>query len=97
ATWRYAALVALALIAVLTLAPRAAAQGLLEGPVRIGVILPPGTQDPDALEAAVARAATQGAQMAGDEFQFNAQLLDIDFALVSASAEGPSEVQTAAQ
>lgn len=97
ATWRYAALVALALIAVLTLAPRAAAQGLLEGPVRIGVILPPGTQDPDALEAAVARAATQGAQMAGDEFQFNAQLLDIDFALASAWAEGPSEVQTAAQ
>ncbi len=97
ASWRYAALVALALFALLTFAPRAAAQGLLEGSVRIGVILPPDIEDPDALEAAVARAATQGAQMAGDEFQFNAQLLDIDFALATAAAEGPSEVRAAAQ
>src|SRR5690606_16648493 len=74
----------------------AAAQGMLEGEVRIGVILPTEQADGDALRAAMARAAAQGAEMANDEFAFNAEMLGIDFAVVTAEASGPDAVAAAA-
>lgn len=76
----------------------AAGQGFLEGEVRIGVVLP-ATQPSTGSElaAAVARAAAQGAAMAADEFAFNAELLGIDFALVSVEATGAEAVRQAAQ
>jgi ABC-type branched-subunit amino acid transport system substrate-binding protein len=69
--------------------------------MRIGVILPPaqastGSPAADELAAAVARAATQGATMATDEFTFNAEMLGIDFALVTAEAAGADGVSQAA-
>lgn len=78
------------------------AQGFLEGEVRIGVILPPaagstGTPVADELAGAVARAAAQGADMAGEEFAFNAEMLGIDFQLVTVEAAGGDAVAAAAQ
>ena len=77
------------------------AQGFLEGEVRIGVILPPtqastGSAVSDELAGAVARAASQGAALAGDEFTYNAEMLGIDFALVTAEAAGAQGVAEAA-
>lgn len=79
----------------------ASAQGFLEGEVRIGVILPPaqastGSAVGDELAGAVARAAAQGAAMAAAEFSFNADMLGIDFALVTAEAAGAAGVAEAA-
>src|SRR5690606_28790414 len=61
-----------------------AAQGMLQREVRMGVILPAEQADGDALHAAVARVAARGAEMADDEFAFNAEMLGIDFAVVTA-------------
>lgn len=74
----------------------AAAQAMLEGEVRIGVILPAVQGGEDELAAAVARAASQGAAMANDEFGFNAEMLGIDFAVATAEASGPDAVAAAA-
>lgn len=75
----------------------AGAQAMLEGEARIGVILPGGQGGEDPLEAAVARAAAQGAAMAADEFVFNAEMLGIDFAVPTLVASGPDEVAAAAE
>ncbi len=74
-------------IAILSAPLCAHAQGLPEGAIRIGVILPD-VPDPAAapLSAAVARAASQGAVIADEEFGFNSELLGIDFALVTETA-----------
>lgn len=73
------------------------AQGMLEGEVRIGVILPAGQGGDDPLADAMARAAAQGAEMADDEFAFNAEMLGIDFAVVTAEASGADAVTAAAR
>lgn len=77
------------------------AQGFLEGEVRIGVILPPAQASTasavgDELAGAVARAAAQGAAMAAAEFTYNAEMLGIDFALVTTEAAGAAGVAEAA-
>jgi len=90
-----------ACLAALLVAVPAFAQGFLEGEVRIGVILPPvpagsSATAGDELAAAVTRAAAQGAAMAADEFTFNAEMLGIDFALVTTEAAGADDVSQAA-
>jgi len=87
------------LLALLALAAFTAvgAQGMLEGEVRLGVILPAAGDGSDELGAAMVRAAGQGAAMASDEFIFNAEMLGIDFGIPSAEASGPEEVVAAAQ
>lgn len=73
----------------------AAAQGMLAGEVRVGIVLPPTTTE-DALEGAVARAAANGATMADEEFSFNAEMLGIDFAVLTEEARGADAVVAAA-
>lgn len=73
----------------------AAAQGMLEGEVRVGIVLPPTTSE-DSLAAAVARAAFDGATMANEEFSFNAEMLGIDFAVLTEEARGADAVTAAA-
>lgn len=62
--------------------------------VHIGVILPAAT-DPQSLEASVAKAAQQGAAMAEEEFQLNASMFEMDFAVVTAQANGADVVAAA--
>ena len=87
----------LLLTVVASLTAVATAQGMLEGEVRIGVILPTGQGGDDPLADAMARAAAQGAEMADDEFAFNAEMLGIDFAVVTAEASGADAVTAAAR
>ena len=63
----------------------AAAQEVLEGTIRVGVVLPQTSQD-DPLAAAVIDAATQGLVMAEEEFAFNAELFGVGFELITAEA-----------
>jgi ABC transporter substrate binding protein (PQQ-dependent alcohol dehydrogenase system) len=72
------------------------AQGMLEGTVRVGIVLPPVTGE-DPLADAVALAASNGATMADEEFAFNAEMLGIDFAVVSEIAGGAEDVVAAAE
>src|SRR5690606_23639156 len=59
------------------------------------VVLPPETGDP--LSDAVATSAASGAVMADEEFAFNAEMLGIDFAVLSREATGADAVVVAAQ
>ncbi len=100
---RAAAVLALLLLS-LAWPARAVAQGLPEGELRVGVVLPAAGgagADPGAaggeLAAAVARAASLGAQMAADEFSFNAEMLGIDFQVLTQEASGPQAVIAAAE
>lgn len=75
----------------------AAAQGSLEEGFGVGVILPGRDGGGDALRAAVAKAAWQGAEMAGDELAFNADMLGYVFTAQTVAADGPEAVVAAAQ
>lgn len=77
-------------------ANEARAQGNLPEAFAIGVILPTGA-DASPLNAAVATAAAQGAEMAGDEFAFNAEMLGYTFHAPAAYADGADAVVAAAQ
>lgn len=89
--------VALAFWALALLGPaQALAQGLPEGELRVGVILPSAEASDNDLGAAVARAASQGAEMAADEFEFNADMLGIDFGVLTQAASGAEAVVAAA-
>lgn len=79
----------------LTVNATVAAQGLPAEPLRVGVVLPPETGDP--LSDAVATSAASGAVMADEEFAFNAEMLGIDFAVLSREATGAEAVVVAAQ
>ena len=74
----------------------ALAQGDLPGSFSIGIIIPDG-DGAGPLAAAVARAASQGAAMAGDEFAFNASMLDYTFTAPVVTADGPDAVVAAAE
>ncbi len=73
----------------------AGAQSIPAGPLSIGVILPPATGEP--LGDAVARSAADGATMADEEFAFNAEMLGIDFSVLTREAGGADAVVAAAQ
>lgn len=71
------------------------AQGIPTGPLSVGVVLPPETGDP--LEDAVARSAAAGAVMADEEFAFNAEMLGIEFSVLTREASGAEAVVAAAE
>lgn len=75
---------------------QARAQSGLPEAFAVGVILPNAT-DANRLDAAVATAAAQGAEMAGDEFAFNAEMLGYAFTAPAVYADGPEAVVVAAQ
>ncbi len=79
----------------LTLLPLGVAQGLPTGPLRVGVVLPPTTGDP--IADAVATSAASGSVMAGEEFAFNAEMLDVDFGVITREAAGGEAVVAAAR
>ena len=81
----------------LALLPSAPAFAQLEAlsRVHIGVILPATTNTAD-LRFSVAQSARQGAIMAQEEFELNASMFEIDFAVVTAEADG-SDVLAAAE
>lgn len=62
----------------------------------IGIVLPQRTEL-DPLEDAVARSAAQGAEMAADEFAFNAEMLDYTFSAPTVTADGADAAVAAAQ
>lgn len=72
------------------------AQGMLQGEVRIGIVVPPRASG-DPLADAVARGVANGATMANEEFSFNAEMLGIDFAVLTREASGPDAVTAAAE
>lgn len=72
----------------------AAAQGALPEAFAVGLILPSGGAG--ALDAAVARSAAQGAELAADEFGFNAAMLGHDFTVPAVTAAGADAVVAAA-
>ena len=72
----------------------AQAQTAAPGKIHIGVILPPAGAGAE-LDAAVALGAQQGALFAAEEFGFNASMFEIDFAVVTAEAEGEAVVAAA--
>jgi len=72
------------------------AQGDLPSEFSIGIVIP-GEDAAEPLAAAVARAARQGAEMAADEFGFNAEMLDYTFTAPVAEADGADAVVAAAQ
>jgi ABC transporter substrate binding protein (PQQ-dependent alcohol dehydrogenase system) len=75
----------------------ATGQAGLETGFHVGIILPGPGAEADAIGAAVARAAAQGAEMANDEFGFNAEMLEYEFSAEAAVADGPGAVVAAAQ
>ncbi len=75
----------------------AGAQAGLEAGFHVGIILPGPGAEGDAISAAVARAAAQGAAMANDEFGFNAEMLDYEFSAEAVVADGPEAVVAAAR
>ncbi|QIK39935.1 ABC transporter substrate-binding protein [Pontivivens nitratireducens] len=62
--------------------------------IHIGVILP-STSEGTELDHAVAQAAQQGVVLATEEFTQNATMFGIDFAVVTAEAEGPDVIAAA--
>ena len=94
---RLLGLVAVMALVVWTATP-SHAQEALDRPLRVGVIVPAvGTGPGAALAAAVARAANEGAIITDEELRFNAELIDIDFAVVTAAASGAAQVVAAAK
>lgn len=79
----------------LSLTATGVAQDLPSEPLRVGVVLPPETGDP--LADAMATSAASGAVMADEEFVFNAEMLGIDFAVLTRDAAGADGVVAAAQ
>jgi len=79
---------AVALVATLGAAGPSSAQDEPLSQIHIGLILPEAGSD--LLQAAVARAADQGAVMAQEEFALNAEMFAVDFAVetIKASGEG---------
>ena len=96
--WRCHCVFVVILSVLLCVTAPARAQGMPEGAVRIGVILPYVPDTPTAaLSAAVARAARQGAVIADEEFKFNSELLGIDFSVLTETASGADVVAAAEQ
>jgi len=79
----------------LLLAGVAQAQGVPTGPLRVGVVVPLKVGEP--LADAVAASAASGAAMAHDEFAFNAEMLGIEFAVLTREASGGEAVVAAAE
>lgn len=79
----------------LVLLPLGTAQGLPTQPLRVGVVLTPTTGDP--IADAVATSAASGAVMADEEFAFNAEMLDVDFGVLTREATGAEAAVAAAQ
>ncbi len=78
------------------LAVPAGAQAQFDHPIHVGVILPPEKGTPDAvLGDAVAHSAKQGVVQANEELGITAEMLGIDFSVVSATAEGADVVAAA--
>jgi ABC transporter substrate binding protein (PQQ-dependent alcohol dehydrogenase system) len=71
------------------------AQGIPTEPLVVGVVVPVATGDP--LADAVAKSAADGAVMADDEFAFNAEMLGIDFSVITRQASGADAVVAAAE
>ena len=87
--------VGLCAVLALSIVPLGTAQGLPTEPLRVGVVLPPTTGDP--IADAVATSAASGAVMADEEFAFNAEMLGIDFAVLTREAAGAEAVVAAAR
>ena len=66
----------------------------LEGQVHIGLILRPAEQA-DPLMAPVALSVEQGAELAKEEFSFNAEMFGFDFDVVQSEAEGEGVIAAA--
>ena len=70
---------------------------MFDHPLVLGVILPPMPADPakDPLFAAVAKSAAQGADFGEEDFQFNGEIVGIDFHLKREVAAGAAAVTAA--
>lgn len=86
-----------AVAALLLLVGTVRAQEGLEAGFGVGIILPGPGVESDGIGGALARAAAQGAEMANDEFGFNAEMLGYAFAADTVVADGPQAVVDAAQ
>lgn len=70
------------------------AQQVPSDPVHIGVIMPVAADDLSS-RFGVAKAARQGAMLAEEEFALNAEMFQIDFAVITAEAEGEDIIAAA--
>lgn len=85
-----------ALTLVLGVAGPAAAQGLLQEGIRIGVIVPEvPAGGAGELAAAVARSAEQGAILAEEEYQIHAEMMKVELSVLTATATGADVIAAA--